>query len=216
MASKGTKMTCTAGKLEGLAVGAAVVAAVFSVVQSMAARDEANSAMKGVATLEEQVKQQKEQHRELLEAEQMPFIAFETSASFTLRKREDGLWVHDPPDRNESRDHLPRVRNFGRGPAFDLQVEWQPSDKESLEATVEHQHLFPGESSRVFSCPAIFPPDTEHWTETGEVEITYRSLDGNNRTVRQSYRIIFADGEERAFVKFPKLLSLPYDHRWWG
>ncbi|APZ94618.1 hypothetical protein [Fuerstiella marisgermanici] len=106
------------------------------------------SASSEVSILSEQLRQQKELHeaerlqaKEQLEFERVPFLAFSTMARFEMTTAEDA--IASVSIMNET----PVLRNFGRGPAFNIELDWRLPDGTGIaEPYPSFTQLFPGES----------------------------------------------------------------------
>jgi len=148
------------------------------------------------------------------EFERAPFVAFKGSASVPMILVEETWKVaRDAITESESIEQLslPTLVNYGKGPAFDVQVVWSGDDITDLASiSIEHRQLYSGDFSEVLEVPSFV--EGKHAT-SGIVKIQYRDLDGKYHETRQAFRCHFNESKGSGLYKVwvDQLLTMPYD-----
>lgn len=146
--------------------------------------------------------------------ERVPFVAFKGSSAVPMLLVEETWEVAvNAITEGESMEQLslPTLVNYGRGPAFDVQVVWSGDDITDLSSTsIEHRQLYSGDSSEVLVLPQFV--EGKHAT-SGIVKIQYRDLDGKYHETRQTFRCHFNESRGSGLYRMwvDQLLTMPND-----
>ena len=149
--------------------------------------------------------------------EELPFLAFEGSTQVPLIRRSPaGEWevvegkLNQFQSKESQRFSWPVIRNFGGGPAFDVQMTWQVEGTQTTpSAYVENRQLFSGAQAQVHTLPFI--PIGEHACN-GIVKLEYRDCEGKWRVTEQRFHAHRSDQENSALlaIEIDELLTQPF------
>lgn len=165
-----------------------------------------------VATLREQLQQVEKHHEEELRLRRKPFVAFAADSLFYIEKSKDGSYWFQQNENGtwKNASSLPRIKNFGNGPALDMQIKWLPQAGTPNEASTMTRHLFPDDETTVLSFPSAMIDSPSGRCE-GDVWIKVRDLEGTHHEMIQSFVATRNSADGRTHILFTKLKSLPSD-----
>jgi hypothetical protein len=167
-----------------------------------------------VAVLKEQLEQIERHHDEEIKLRRRPFVAFVADSRFYLEESGKGQFgfQHLEGGLVRNANSVPRIKNFGNGPALDIRIEWiSENGPTNIAKALDTLHLFPDDESAVRSFPLALVKAADGKCR-GDVKISVRDLDGKYHDTVQSFVASRSKSDGSTTIEFTELKSLPYDH----
>ena len=186
----------------------------LSVGTFMYTKQQTDTSERELAVLKEQLQQIERHHDEEITLRRRPFVAFVADSRFYLEESSKGQFgfQHLEGGLVRNANSVPRIKNFGNGPALDIRIEWiSENGPTNIAKALDTLHLFPDDESAVRSFPLALVKAADGKCR-GDVKISVRDLDGKYHDTVQSFVASRSKSDGSTTIEFTELKSLPYDH----